>query len=59
MLNVIISVIIGLSIYNTIENIKTSIKNKTIEQDVELKWKKFKEDLYYVKITILRKENKK
>lgn len=56
MLSTIISVIIGVSLYNTIESIKNSIRNKSLDRDIEIKWEKFKKDLYYVKTNILRKE---
>lgn len=59
MLSTITSVYIGITIYYTIQKIKTSFKNKTVEEDLEHNWKKLKENLYYIKCDLLRKEYKK
>lgn len=55
----IFTVYIAMTIYYTIQNIKQSIKNKTIDEDLERKWKQLNDNLYYVKMTILRKEYNK
>jgi hypothetical protein len=56
MLNIIFSVYIAMSIYYTIQNIKESIKQKTIDDDINRKWDELNDHLYYIKCTILRKE---
>jgi len=56
MLNTIFSVYIAMTIYYTIQNIKLSIKNKTIEEDLERKWKDLKTNAMFQELNLLRKK---
>ena len=56
MLNTIFSVYIAMTIYYTIQNIKESIKNKTVEEDLERKWKDLKTNAMFQELNLLRKK---
>lgn len=60
MFTTICSVIIAMSIYNFIEKIKLSIKNKTIDDDINRKIKEFNDSYFWTRMKDLKnKYNKK